>query len=159
MSPRWDQRLPGIRRPESGAAISCGPEVQAAPLAFRGQEADAVEDARDESLTAEAWKHGHAEHEVDVIEDASRDDMLGAHRTPPQLIGVIPQNNGGFGSVREARDSFYELEIVPIARRMLRVNDWADVPVLSFADYICADGSVIRQEGNGFRKIPAGQVR
>lgn len=100
-----------------------------------------------------------AKDEFSNVKNISRDDMLGAHRTPPQLIGVIPQNNGGFGSVREARDSFYELEIMPIARRMLRVNDWAGVPALSFADYLCADGAVIRQEGNGFRKIPAGQVR
>lgn len=100
-----------------------------------------------------------AKDEFSNVKNISRDDMLGAHRTPPQLIGVIPQNNGGFGSVREARDSFFELEIVPIARRMLRVNDWAGASVLSFADYLCADGSVIRQEGNGFRKIPPAQVR
>lgn len=100
-----------------------------------------------------------AKDEFTSVKDISRDDMLGAHRTPPQLVGVIPKNNGGFGNHRDARDGFYELEIVPMARRMLRVNDWAGVQVLSFADYLCSDGSVIRQEGNGFRKIPAGQVR
>ncbi|WP_298290414.1 phage portal protein [Novosphingobium sp.] len=100
-----------------------------------------------------------AKDEFSNIKNMTRDDMLAAHRTPPQLIGVIPQNSGGFGKVAETRDSYYETEIVPIARRMLRVNDWAGLPVLSFADYICADGSVIRQEGNRFRKIPAGMVR
>ncbi|WP_236823342.1 hypothetical protein [Blastomonas sp. RAC04] len=28
---------------------------------------------------------------------ATRDDMLAAHHVPPKLIGIIPQNNGGFG--------------------------------------------------------------
>ncbi|MCY1672102.1 phage portal protein [Novosphingobium sp. SL115] len=97
-----------------------------------------------------------AKDEFANVKNISRDDMLGAHRTPPQLVGVIPQNNGGFGSVRDARDSYYELEIVPMARRMLRVNDWAGVPLLSFGDYVCGDGTVIRQVGNGFQKIPPG---
>ncbi len=97
-----------------------------------------------------------AKDEFSNVKNISRDDMLAAHRTPPQLIGVIPQNSGGFGKVSDTRDSYYETEIVPIARRMLRVNDWAGMPVLSFADYICSDGWIIRQEGNGFRKIPPG---
>lgn len=96
-----------------------------------------------------------AKDEFSNVKNISRDDMLGAHRTPPQLIGVIPQNNGGFGSVRESRDCYFEMEILPMARRMLRVNAWAGVPVLSFADYVCADGAIIRQVGDGFQKLPA----
>jgi hypothetical protein len=38
---------------------------------------------------------------------------------------VIPQNNGGFGKVAETRDAYFETEIVPLMRRMLRVNDWS----------------------------------
>lgn len=96
-----------------------------------------------------------AKDEFSNVKNISRDDMLGAHRTPPQLIGVIPQNNAGYGKVSEAKDGFYEMEIVPIARRMLRVNTWAGVPLLSFSDYVCADGSIIRQVGDGFQKLPA----
>lgn len=100
-----------------------------------------------------------AKDEFSNVKNISRDDMLAAHRTPPQLIGVIPQNSGGFGKESETRDSYYEREIVPIARRMLRVNDWAGLPVLAFADYVCGDGAVIRQEGSGFRKIAAPPAR
>ena len=31
------------------------------------------------------------------IKKASRDDMLSAHRVPPQMMGIIPDNSGGFG--------------------------------------------------------------
>lgn len=97
-----------------------------------------------------------AKDEFASVKNISRDDMLAAHRTPPQLIGVIPQNSGGFGKLSEARDGYYETEVVPIARRMLRMNDWFGLPILAFADYVLSDGSIIRQVGNGFQKVPAG---
>lgn len=97
-----------------------------------------------------------AKDEFSNVKNISRDDLLAAHRTPPQLIGIIPQNNGGFGKVSETRDAYYETEIVPIARRMLRANAWFGVPLLAFADYVCSDGSVIRQSGDGFVKVAAG---
>ena len=96
-----------------------------------------------------------AKDEFSNIKNISRDDMLAAHRTAPQLIGIIPQNAGGFGKVSEARDDFYENEIVPLATRMLRMNDWFGLQVLAFSDYLCSDGSVISQRGNGFVKVKA----
>jgi PBSX family phage portal protein len=97
-----------------------------------------------------------AKDEFANIKNISRDDLLAAHRMPPQLIGVIPQNNGGFGKVSEARDAFYENEIVPVMRRMLRINSWSGLTALSFADYVCSDGQIIRQNGTGFEKVAAG---
>ena len=37
------------------------------------------------------------------IKNVSRDDMLAAHRVPPQLMGIIPTNTGGFGDVEKRR--------------------------------------------------------
>lgn len=96
-----------------------------------------------------------AKDEFQAVKNISRDDLLAAHRTPPQLIGVIPQNSGGFGKISEARDAYYETEIVPIARRMLRANAWFGATVLAFADYVCSDGTIIRQVGDSFQKLPA----
>lgn len=96
-----------------------------------------------------------AKDEFTAVKTISRDDMLAAHRTPPQMIGVIPQNNGGFGKMSETRDGYYEIEIVPIARRMLRMNAWFGAEVLSFVDYHCTDGAIIRQVDDGFQKLPA----
>lgn len=88
-----------------------------------------------------------AKDEFTAVKTLSRDDMLAAHRTPPQLIGVVPTNTGGFGKVSETRDAYFETEIVPIMRRMLRMNEWFGVPLLAFRDYVCADGSRIQQDG------------
>lgn len=40
------------------------------------------------------------------IKKASRDDLLSSHRVPPQMMGVIPDNTGGFGDVMEAAQVF-----------------------------------------------------
>ena len=36
------------------------------------------------------------------IKNVTRDDLLGAHRVPPQLLGVVPGNTGGFGAADTA---------------------------------------------------------
>jgi PBSX family phage portal protein len=40
------------------------------------------------------------------IKTVTRDDILAAHRVPPQLIGVVPSNTGGFGAVVPAAQVF-----------------------------------------------------
>lgn len=94
-----------------------------------------------------------AKDEFTNIKNITRDDMLAAHRTPPQLVGIIPQNNGGFGDVGKARDTFYLTEIIPIIRRMLGINAFFGVKMLTFADYITTDGHRITENGE---VIPAG---
>lgn len=58
------------------------------------------------------------------IKNTTRDDVLAAHRVPPQLLGIVPTNAGGFGKVSDAVDAFYELEIEPLKRELEAVNDW-----------------------------------
>lgn len=96
-----------------------------------------------------------AKDEFASVKNISRDDLLTAHRTPPQLLGVIPTNTGGFGNVAEARDAFFEIEIVPLMRRMLRMNAWRGVELLKFRDYACANGDRITQNGE---RVPAGRL-
>lgn len=38
-----------------------------------------------------------AKDEFANIKGVTRDDMLAALRVPPQLLGMVPQNSGGFG--------------------------------------------------------------
>ncbi|TMJ19042.1 MAG: phage portal protein [Alphaproteobacteria bacterium] len=66
------------------------------------------------------------------IKIVSRDEMLAAHRVPPQLLGVVPANAGGFGDVAKAADVFLRLEIVPLAIRFLELNDWLGLPAVRF---------------------------
>ena len=57
------------------------------------------------------------------IKNTTRDDVLAAHRVPPQLLGIIPANAGGFGDPGKALDSFFELEIEPLQSVFLELND------------------------------------
>lgn len=66
------------------------------------------------------------------IKNVTAEDMLAAHRTPPQLCGIVPKNSSGFGNVVDAARTFYQLEIVPIQDRMLEVNDWLGLPAVAF---------------------------
>ncbi|UTH74770.1 hypothetical protein [Chromobacterium sp. IIBBL 290-4] len=65
----------------------------------------------------------------------TRDDVLAAHRVPPQLLGVIPGNVGGFGDAPKAAGVFYENEIRPLQLRLQEVNDWLGEEVISFDTY------------------------
>lgn len=67
-----------------------------------------------------------------AIKNVSRDDILAAHRVPPQLLGVVPTNAGGFGDVEKATKVFHANEIVPIQRRMLALNNILGVEAFRF---------------------------
>jgi len=69
------------------------------------------------------------------IKNVTRDDILAAHRVPPQLLGVIPSNNGGFGDVRTANDVFFVNEIEPLMRRLKKVNNWLGQEVIRFTEH------------------------
>lgn len=66
------------------------------------------------------------------IKNTTRDDILAAHRVPPQLLGVIPQTAGGFGDVEKAEAVFHRAEIVPLEMRFLAINDWLGQEVVRF---------------------------
>lgn len=69
------------------------------------------------------------------IKNTTRDDILAAHRVPPQLIGVVPTNSGGFGDVEKAAQIFFLNEIAPLQQRFLEINDWIDAEAVAFAPY------------------------
>lgn len=68
------------------------------------------------------------------IKNVSRDDILVPHRVPPQLLGIVPQNSGGFGSIKDAAQMFLTNEIVPLQERFRELNDWAGQKVVDFID-------------------------
>ena len=90
------------------------------------------------------------------VKNLSRDDLLTAHRVPPHLMGIIPQNAGGFGNVTEALDTFMRLEIVPIMGRMLAMNEWFGAEVLRFDPYMMSNGDMLYPDGT---ITPAGSLR
>lgn len=66
------------------------------------------------------------------IKNVSRDNVLAAHRVPPQLLGIVPTNNGGFGDVTSAAEVFVKNEIRPLQERFREVNEWAGLEIVSF---------------------------
>lgn len=69
------------------------------------------------------------------IKDATRDDVLAAHRVPPQLLGIVPKNAGGFGSIEQAATVFVKNELVPLQTRLLELNEWLGEAAVAFATY------------------------
>ncbi|WP_432706423.1 phage portal protein [Azotobacter salinestris] len=76
-----------------------------------------------------------AKDEFSNIKGITRDDMLAGLRIPPQLMGVVPQNAGGFGSVKDAALVYAANELEPIQARMLAVNEWVGEEVIRFRPY------------------------
>lgn len=70
------------------------------------------------------------------IKNVTRDDQLSAHRVPPQLMGIIPNNTGGFGDVAKAAQVFALNEVKPLQDRLCEVNDWLGEEVVRFEDYV-----------------------
>lgn len=76
------------------------------------------------------------------IKNVTRDDLLAAHRVPPQLMSVIPNNTGGFGDVTKAATVFWCNEVVPLQARMTAINDWVGEEVMRFKPYALAGDAV-----------------
>lgn len=76
-----------------------------------------------------------AKDEFSNIKSISRDDILASLRIPPQLMGIVPNNTGGFGSIREASEIFYQNEIMPLQSRLNQLNEWANDEIIKFKDY------------------------
>jgi len=72
------------------------------------------------------------------IKNTTRDDVLAAHRVPPQLLGIIPANAGGFGDPAKALDSFFELEIGPLQSVFLELNDQLGFEAVQFRERVKA---------------------
>lgn len=76
-----------------------------------------------------------AKDEFGSIKSISRDDMLAALRIPPQLMGIVPQSAGGFGSIKEAAQIWAMNELEPIQARLQQVNDWLGEEVIRFKPF------------------------
>lgn len=69
------------------------------------------------------------------IKNTSRDDQLAGHRVPPQLMGIIPSNTGGFGDIEKAAKVFAANELEPLQYRLLELNELCGEEVVKFSPY------------------------
>lgn len=72
------------------------------------------------------------------IKNVSRDDQLAAHRVPPQLMGIVPNNTGGFGDAQKAAEVFDANEMECIRQTLLAINEWAGEEIIRFKPYVLA---------------------
>lgn len=69
------------------------------------------------------------------IKNVSRDDVLAAHRVPPQLMSIVPNNTGGFGNTKEAAEVFFFVEIETLKSYFEQINDWLGKKVISYNEF------------------------
>ena len=69
------------------------------------------------------------------IKTLTRDDVLAAHRVPPQLMGIVPTNTAGFGDAETAAKVFATNEIEPLQERFMAINEWVGEDVIRFKPY------------------------
>lgn len=69
------------------------------------------------------------------IKTLTRDDVLAAHRVPPQLMGIVPTNTAGFGDAETAANVFATNEIEPLQERFMAINEWVGDEVIKFKPY------------------------
>jgi PBSX family phage portal protein len=70
------------------------------------------------------------------IKNVTRDDLLAAHRVPPQLLGIVLGNTAGFGAADTAAKVFGRNEIVPLQAQFLAFNEWAGEEIVRFVPNI-----------------------
>lgn len=51
------------------------------------------------------------------------------------MMGIIPNNTGGFGDVEKASRVFVRNELMPLQKRLQELNDWLDEEVIRFEAY------------------------
>lgn len=69
------------------------------------------------------------------IKNVSRDDMMAAHRVPPQMMGIMPNNVGGFGDVEKAANVFVRNELLPLPKIISEINRWLGEQVIKLTKY------------------------
>lgn len=90
------------------------------------------------------------------VKAASRDDVLAAHRVPPQLMGAMPGEKSAFGDVEKAARVYAINELMPVMEAMKHINDWLGEEVIRFNSYALLDekqprdGAVLLPELNHF---------
>ncbi|MHC9324176.1 phage portal protein, partial [Escherichia coli] len=51
------------------------------------------------------------------------------------MMGIMPNNVGGFGDVEKAAKVFVMNELLPIQKHILQLNEWAKKNIISFSEY------------------------
>lgn len=73
--------------------------------------------------------------EFNSIKIITRDDMLAGLQIPPQLMGIVLQNVGGFSSIKDAAEVYAANELKPLQAWLMQINEWLGGEVIRFQSY------------------------
>lgn len=76
------------------------------------------------------------------IKNRTRDGVLAAHSVPPQLLGTMSNNMGGFGDVMKAVALFGCNEIGPLQAEFLFLKEWAGQEVVRVRSRLIVNSSL-----------------
>lgn len=51
------------------------------------------------------------------------------------MMGIIPQNTGGFGDIEKASKVFVRNELTPLQERIKEINEWVEDDIIKFNTY------------------------
>ncbi|WP_423889890.1 phage portal protein [Edwardsiella tarda] len=65
------------------------------------------------------------------VKNVTAQDQLVAHRFPPGLAGIIPENTAGLGDPLKSREAYYRDEVIPMRRFLMdAINGDAEIRAL-----------------------------
>lgn len=73
--------------------------------------------------------------DFEQVQQVTLETVLAAHRWPPQLMGIVPKNASGFGSVTDAAQVAFVNEILPLHRKLAAINRHAGRELIRFKGY------------------------
>lgn len=69
------------------------------------------------------------------IKKVSAEDLMSAHRVPPQMMGIMPNSTGGFGDIIKSSQVFVRNELTPLQERLKEINQWFGLDIIKFKPY------------------------
>lgn len=64
------------------------------------------------------------------IKNMSRDDIMAAHRVPPQMMDIMPNNARGFDDIEMMVNVFMQYELIPLPKISHDLNDWIGMDII-----------------------------
>lgn len=69
------------------------------------------------------------------IKEVTEMEMCAMHRVYPSLVAIMPTNVGGFGDIQKTLDVYHQVEVKPLQKIFLGINERLGQTAVKFTDY------------------------
>ncbi len=97
--------------------------------------------------------------EFQNVKSISANDVLAAHRVPPQLMAIKPENTGGFGDPEKTLDVYVKTEVTSMAQPWLNLNEVLPARAQIKFDFERIMSNRLISQGNGNRGSGTGNTQ